>query len=257
MEMRSGGAVENEFLGYAEMAKGTPFKPSQSVQDFVDRVSESAESVHWIADGWPPGDSEDVEGTSEPIESDQDPEAPEDEESSENVVYADVKPVEDPPDPPTDGPANATVESNLSGAPTPRPAEGEFPVKADEVLTISTDGEPVVAEYCEEDEPYVLPKDATEDDIEPGVRYAGTVNGIKSYGIFVRIKDTSGTDDVSGLVHKNRLRMHHPEDFDYGDQVIVELEDRDGGLSFYLVETDNEQIDDDVLYPQLENDGED
>ena len=103
-----------------------------------------------------------------------------------------------------------------------------------EILTV--DG---WVEYDPDDEPYILPSDAEPDDVAPGVVYAGRVDALEQYGVFVHL--TTGVnrhDRVSGLLHKNQMALHHPRDFEIGEIVGVTLEDRDGGLSFVLDEKD-------------------
>jgi len=77
------------------------------------------------------------------------------------------------------------------------------------------------------------------DVVAPGVVYEAEVVDIKGYGFFVRLMNTTGYNDVSGLVHERHLGMQKPHDFDRGDMVTVELEDFDGGPSFLPHETDS------------------
>lgn len=68
-------------------------------------------------------------------------------------------------------------------------------------------------------------------DIEFGVRYQGVVNKIENFGIFVEI-----ADDAYGLVHKGKMGLYAPSDFQIEDRVGVMLVQRDDGdLEFELV----------------------
>lgn len=77
---------------------------------------------------------------------------------------------------------------------------------------------------------------ASNDDIEPGVRYWAEVNNVKSYGVFVSLTKTT-PDNVSGLVHKSDMpAMCLPTDFEVGDEVMVRLilRKENGDIGFEL-----------------------
>jgi len=79
-----------------------------------------------------------------------------------------------------------------------------------------SDGVPVV---------YDLDPACTVEDVEPGVSYLGTVNGVVPYGVFVDLSES-----VSGLVHESALEAT----YEVGDDLVVELEEEkdDGDLAF-------------------------
>jgi hypothetical protein len=256
--------VVNEVIGLAEVPANKRITVEDNFEDFYERIDELAFSVHW-EDGWPPDDSEDAESTTETIEEDQDPEPSEEAESAESDAdgqrAAESEDEDDEDDTESDGPANGDKEqSNMHASPgspsvEATPAAGEFPVRSDQVLTVNEDGDPIVVDYDPDDEPYLLPESAGPDAVQPGVRYVSVVHQIKGYGLFVSIMNTNQHEvDVSGLIHKTNLGLGQaPEDFAPGNQIIVELDDREGGLSFLPVRTDNESVDDDLLYPSMED----
>ena len=72
--------------------------------------------------------------------------------------------------------------------------------------------------------------DIDREDIEFGVRYQAIVNNIESFGIFVEI------GDAYGLVHKGKMGLYAPSDFEIEDRVGVMLVERqDSDLEFELV----------------------
>ena len=82
----------------------------------------------------------------------------------------------------------------------------------DEVEMATEDSTPVL---------YHLADSCGPDELVEGDVYAGTVNGVVDYGVFVSLNDS-----ISGLVHESNLA----EDLDVGDEVKVQLEDiRDNG----------------------------
>ena len=89
---------------------------------------------------------------------------------------------------------------------------------------------------------YDLAPGCTADDVEEGVPYLATVNGVVEYGVFVDI-----SENVSGLVHESNLSR----EFAVGDELVVSLESvRDNGdLSFTVAdvgEYDVERVAQDV-----------
>lgn len=95
----------------------------------------------------------------------------------------------------------------------------------------------VVEPVAEPDFDYVMPDESwTEADLEPGVKYGGTVNNVKGYGVFVSVIGY-GPGDVSGLIHRSNMpALIQPTDFEVGDDVMVRVVERkpDGSLGFEL-----------------------
>lgn len=79
----------------------------------------------------------------------------------------------------------------------------------------------------------VLPQDETTsiDDVEPGERYWGIVNGVESYGAFVTVANLGHREaEVTGLAHHTCMpNMYRSDDYEPGDQVGVMVVNRDEG----------------------------
>lgn len=87
------------------------------------------------------------------------------------------------------------------------------------------------ATHLEEEYEVLSGGDIDREDIEFGVRYQGVVNKIENFGIFVEI-----ADDAYGLVHKGKMGLYAPSDFQIKDRVGVMLVQRDDSdLEFELV----------------------
>ena len=76
----------------------------------------------------------------------------------------------------------------------------------------------------------------TADDIEEGVEYVATINGVVEYGVFVDL-----SEHVSGLVHQSKLAGEYA----VGDELVVRLvEIRDNGdLGFEEIDVDVDELD--------------
>jgi RecJ-like exonuclease len=76
---------------------------------------------------------------------------------------------------------------------------------------------------------YELADGCTLDDVEEGSYYAGTVNGVVEYGIFVDL-----SDELSGLVHDSNL----VGEYEVGDELVVELAEvrENGDVAFEEVQ---------------------
>ncbi|PSQ42588.1 RecJ like exonuclease [Halobacteriales archaeon SW_7_68_16] len=72
---------------------------------------------------------------------------------------------------------------------------------------------------------YDVAPDCTLDDLEPGVAYRATVNGVVDYGVFVDL-----SPGISGLVHESSLDGTH----EVGDDLLVELDEvrENGDVAF-------------------------
>ncbi|GAA0681141.1 DHH family phosphoesterase [Natronoarchaeum mannanilyticum] len=83
---------------------------------------------------------------------------------------------------------------------------------------------------------YDLDADCTPDDVEEGVPYLGTVNGVVDYGVFVDLSDS-----VSGLVHESNLNG----EYGVGDEFVVELDEvrANGDIAFEEVAIDEYDVD--------------
>ena len=120
--------------------------------------------------------------------------------------------------------------------------------------------------YVPDGKAYVkLPSDAAKSDVEYDAQYWAWVNNVKNYGVFVSLDQDEDTDDggystVSGLVARNRLLLYTPDEFEQGDEVVVELAGRkaDGKLDFRLVRRlDGQPAEADVTTTTTDGDGDD
>ena len=80
-----------------------------------------------------------------------------------------------------------------------------------------------------------LAPDCTIEDVEEGMHYLATVNGVVDYGIFVDI-----SEHVSGLVHQSNLTT----DYRIGDKLVVELDAirENGDVSFVQADVDDYEV---------------
>lgn len=202
--------IENEVLGYAEMVSGRQFPALAEKSEFERRIEDEAIVVQWFDTG--DSDSQDAGDGSDGSETEEDEEETQD---------------------------TSPEETDESQSETP---SDEVMAGGDAlVVTEDENGDRVEVEYSPDDEPYTLPPDADDDDLCHGVLYEGIVRKIVGFGLFVRIENTtSGEDDVSGLIHESMLGLQSPHDFVPGDEMIVELEDHDGGLSFIPRDSESE-----------------
>jgi hypothetical protein len=77
-----------------------------------------------------------------------------------------------------------------------------------------------------------LPDDAQTEDVQPNTPYWAYVNNIEPYGVFVSLTNPAYGDDVSGLVHDDRL-YGTPVRYSRGDPMVVELDhESPDGLAF-------------------------
>lgn len=215
--------VVSEVIGYAEWPSGKHSPSHEEFGDFAAEIEEESYFVQWLNE-W----DEKAEAAQEVDEAFGEVA----EKAAEEVAEAEER-VDDPdlpeaPEASTDGAGQAQEDP-------------ERTVREDDlVVTVDDAGDRVRWEYDSEDEPYELPEDADDSDIMPGALYRSQIVNIETYGFFVQVYNTKGGDDVSGLVHRNQLGMQSPADFEEGDDIIVELENHDGGLSFIPHDADSE-----------------